>query len=88
MTLALEGLWRRIGDRRDTDGIDGREDNAGAIMTADSFERAKKAGVDLKAHFANNDAYTAFEKLGDLVVTKPTRTNVNDFRAILVPRRA
>jgi hydroxypyruvate reductase len=56
-------------------------------MTADSFARAKQAGVDLKAHFANNDAYTAFEKLGDLVVTKPTRTNVNDFRAILVPKR-
>ncbi|MBI5312222.1 MAG: glycerate kinase [Methylocystis sp.] len=87
LTLALEGFGGISAIACDTDGIDGSEDNAGAIMTADSFERAKKAGVDLKAHFANNDAYSAFEKLGDLVVTKPTRTNVNDFRAILVPKR-
>ncbi|MGJ0454045.1 MAG: glycerate kinase type-2 family protein [Methylocystis sp.] len=87
LTLALEGFGGISAIACDTDGIDGSEDNAGAIMTADSFERAKKGGVDLKAHFANNDAYTAFEKLGDLVVTKPTRTNVNDFRAILVPKR-
>ncbi|CCJ06619.1 glycerate kinase [Methylocystis sp. SC2] len=87
LTLALEGFGGISAIACDTDGIDGSEDNAGAIMTADSFERAKKAGVDLKALFANNDAYTAFEKLGDLVVTRPTRTNVNDFRAILVPRR-
>lgn len=88
LTLALEGFGDISAIACDTDGIDGSEDNAGAIMTADSFERAKKAGVDLKALFANNDAYTAFEKLGDLIVTKPTRTNVNDFRAILVPKRA
>jgi hydroxypyruvate reductase len=87
LTLALEGFGGISAIACDTDGIDGSEDNAGAIMTAGSFERAKKAGVDLKAHFANNDAYTAFEKLGDLIVTKPTRTNVNDFRAILVPKR-
>lgn len=87
LTLALEGFGGISAIACDTDGIDGSEDNAGAIMTADSFERAVKAGVDLKALFANNDAYTAFEKLGDLVVTGPTRTNVNDFRAILVPKR-
>ncbi|PWB84188.1 MAG: glycerate kinase [Methylocystaceae bacterium] len=87
LTLALEGFGGVAAIACDTDGIDGSEDNAGAIMTADSFERAAKLGVDLKALFANNDAYTAFEKLGDLVVTGPTRTNVNDFRAILVPKR-
>ena len=87
LTLALEGFGGVAAIACDTDGIDGSEDNAGAIMTADSFERAQKSGVDLKALFANNDAYSAFEKLGDLVVTGPTRTNVNDFRAILVPRK-
>lgn len=56
-------------------------------MTPDTVARAAQLGVDLKGLFANNDAYTAFEKLGDLVVTGPTRTNVNDFRAILVPAR-
>ncbi|WP_159727909.1 glycerate kinase [Methylosinus sp. Ce-a6] len=88
LTLALEGFGGVSAIACDTDGIDGSEDNAGAIMTADSFERAAKLGVDLKALFANNDAYTAFEKLGDLLVTGATRTNVNDFRVILVPGRA
>ena len=84
LTLALEGFGGISAIACDTDGIDGSEDNAGAIMTPDSFSRAQKAGVDLKALFANNDAYTAFEKLGDLIVTGATRTNVNDFRVILV----
>ncbi|WP_400770331.1 glycerate kinase [Methylosinus sporium] len=88
LTLALEGFGGISAIACDTDGIDGSEDNAGAIMTADSFARAAAHGVDLKALFANNDAYTAFEKLGDLLVTGPTRTNVNDFRVILVPGRA
>jgi hydroxypyruvate reductase len=88
LTLALEGFGGVSAIACDTDGIDGSEDNAGAIMTADSFARAAAQGVDLKALFANNDAYTAFEKLGDLVVTGPTRTNVNDFRVILAPGRS
>ncbi|WP_457797967.1 glycerate kinase type-2 family protein [Methylocystis sp. S23] len=88
LTLALEGFGDISAIACDTDGIDGVETNAGAIMTADSFARAQAQGVDLKALFANNDAFTAFEALGDLVVTGPTRTNVNDFRVILVPRRA
>jgi glycerate 2-kinase len=87
LTLALEGFGGVSAIACDTDGIDGVETNAGAIMTADSFARAQKAGVDLKSLFANNDAFSAFEALGDLVVTGPTRTNVNDFRAILVPKR-
>ncbi len=87
LTLALEGFGGVSALACDTDGIDGVETNAGAIMTADSFARAQKSGVDLKGLFANNDAFSAFEALGDLVVTGPTRTNVNDFRAILVPKR-
>jgi glycerate 2-kinase len=87
LALALEGFGGVSAIACDTDGIDGSEDNAGAIMTPDTVARAAKLGVDLKALFANNDAYTAFEKLGDLIVTGPTRTNVNDFRVILIPGR-
>ena len=87
LTLALEGFGGISAIACDTDGIDGVETNAGAMMAADSFARAQKAGVDLKGLFANNDAFSAYEALGDLVVTGPTRTNVNDFRAILVPKR-
>jgi hydroxypyruvate reductase len=68
----------------DTDGIDGSEDNAGAIVSDDTLRRSCRAGVDAKAHLANNDGYGFFAALGDLVVTGPTFTNVNDFRAILV----
>ena len=87
LTLALEGFGGISAIACDTDGIDGVETNAGAMMAADSFARAQKAGVDLKGLFANNDAFSAFEALGDLVITGPTCTNVNDFRAILVPKR-
>jgi hydroxypyruvate reductase len=68
----------------DTDGIDGSEDNAGAVIAPDTIARAAALGIDLKARLADNDAYGAFLALRDLVVTGPTRTNVNDFRAILV----
>ena len=71
----------------DTDGIDGSEDNAGAIIGPDTLRRATDAGIDVVKHLANNDAYSVFSGLGDLIVTGPTRTNVNDFRAILVPAR-
>lgn len=64
----------------DTDGIDGSEDNAGAILTPESM----KKGLDAKAFLARHDSYGFFKELGDLVVTGPTRTNVNDYRAILV----
>lgn len=68
----------------DTDGIDGSEDNAGAMVTPDTLGRARASGLDIAALLAENDVYALFEKLGDLVVTGPTLTNVNDFRAILV----
>lgn len=75
----MKGVWAIAGD---TDGIDGTEDNAGAVVTPDTLAR----GPDAAAYLANNDAYTYFGKLGDLVVTGPTHTNVNDFRAILIDR--
>jgi glycerate 2-kinase len=68
----------------DTDGIDGSEDNAGALLTPDSIARARAQGLDARKYLAANDSYGIFSALGDLVVTGPTRTNVNDYRAILV----
>ncbi|MCG7391944.1 glycerate kinase [Microvirga sp. ACRRW] len=68
----------------DTDGIDGSEDNAGAWFDHALFAAAQERGVDLAAHLAGNDAYSAFEQLDRLVVTGPTLTNVNDFRAVLI----
>lgn len=68
----------------DTDGIDGSEDNAGAIYQPDSIARATAAGCSAKAMLENNDGYGFFDALGDLIISGPTRTNVNDFRAILI----
>jgi hydroxypyruvate reductase len=68
----------------DTDGIDGSEDNAGAIIGPETLARAKVAGLDPQACLDLHDAYGFFATLGDLVVTGPTRTNVNDFRAVLI----
>jgi len=79
LSLGIEtgGVWAIACD---TDGIDGTEDNAGAILTPDSMRR----GADARALLAKHDSYGFFAALGDLVVTGPTRTNVNDYRAILV----
>jgi hydroxypyruvate reductase len=68
----------------DTDGIDGTEDNAGAVLAPDTLARARAIGLDPAARLADNDGYGLFAPLGDLVVTGPTRTNVNDFRSILI----
>jgi len=68
----------------DTDGIDGTEDNAGAVLAPDSLARAEALGLNAGAMLANDDGYGFFSALSDLVVTGPTRTNVNDYRAILV----
>lgn len=68
----------------DTDGIDGTEDNAGAVIGPDTLARADALGIDAESHLARNDAYGFFARLQDLVITGPTRTNVSDFRAILV----
>jgi hydroxypyruvate reductase len=86
LSLALElgGMPGVYALACDTDGIDGSEDNAGAVLAPDSLARADQAGVSAKKLLANNDGYSFFAGLGDLIVTGPTRTNVNDFRAILV----
>jgi hydroxypyruvate reductase len=68
----------------DTDGIDGTESNAGALMLPDTAARAAALGLDARRRLDDNDGWGFFSALGDLVTTGPTRTNVNDFRAILV----
>jgi hydroxypyruvate reductase len=68
----------------DTDGIDGSEDNAGALLTPDTLARARARGIDPAACLAAHDSYGFFAALGELVVTGPTRTNVNDYRALLL----
>jgi glycerate 2-kinase len=84
LTLALNGRDGIYALAADTDGIDGTEDNAGAVMTPDTLRRAATHGLDAAAMLENNDGYSFFAKLGDLVVSGPTLTNVNDFRAILL----
>ena len=83
LSLGIEapGVW---GIAADTDGIDGSEDNAGALWTPDSLERAARKNISPQAQLARHDSYGFFSALGDLVTTGPTRTNVNDYRAILV----
>ncbi|MGM9426342.1 glycerate kinase type-2 family protein [Hydrogenophaga sp. MI9] len=75
------GVWALAAD---TDGIDGVEDNAGALVTPDTLARAAAQGLKIADHLARNDAYGFFAPLGDLVITGPTHTNVNDFRAVLM----
>jgi glycerate 2-kinase len=86
LALALNGHPAIAALAADTDGIDGSEDNAGAVVMPDTLQRAAAAGLNLKQMLANNDAYGAFSGLGDLIETGPTRTNVNDFRAIVIDR--
>jgi glycerate 2-kinase len=84
LALALDGAAGVHALACDTDGIDGSEDNAGAVCGPDTLARAAALGVDARARLADNDGYGFFSALGDLVVTGPTRTNVNDFRALLI----
>jgi len=84
LAVALDGAAGIHAIACDTDGIDGSEDNAGAMVTPDTLTRAVAVGLNARNSLANNDAYGFFEPLGDLVESGPTFTNVNDFRAILV----
>jgi hydroxypyruvate reductase len=84
LVIDLAGLPDTWALAADTDGIDGAETNAGAIATPDTLARARAIGLDPKGSLANNDGFGFFSPLGDLVTTGPTRTNVNDFRVILV----
>ncbi|SPA27853.1 HYDROXYPYRUVATE REDUCTASE OXIDOREDUCTASE PROTEIN; tartrate degradation [Cupriavidus taiwanensis] len=84
LAVALDGLPGVHAIAGDTDGIDGSEDNAGALLSPDTLTRAAGRGLNARAHLENNDGYAFFAGLDDLIVTGPTRTNVNDFRAILI----
>lgn len=84
MALALAGQENVYALSGDTDGVDGLEEIAGAIITPDTISRAWAQNMPPAQYLANNDAHTFFENLGDSVVTGPTMTNVNDFRAILI----
>ena len=84
LALALQGqpgVWALAAD---TDGIDGMEENAGAWVEPGTLARAQALGMKVERYLDRNDAYGYFQALGDLVVTGPTHTNVNDFRALLV----
>ena len=84
LALELEGIADIFALSCDTDGIDGSEDNAGAIVGPDTLARAAALGLDGNAYLNDNNAHGFFHALDDLVITGPTFTNVNDFRAILV----
>jgi glycerate 2-kinase len=84
LAIGLDGFAGVYAIACDTDGIDGSEDNAGAVLLPDSLARAARRGADAKKLLADNDAYGFFSALGGLVETGPTRTNVNDYRAILI----
>jgi len=84
LAVALEGHARIFGIAGDTDGVDGQDEIAGALIAPDTLARAWSLGLRPKDVLANNDAHTFFQTLGDSVITGPTLTNVNDFRAILI----
>jgi hydroxypyruvate reductase len=88
LAVALDGLDGVHALAGDTDGIDGTESNAGAVIAPDTLDRARRLDLSGKAALDDNDGYGFFAALDDLVVTGPTLTNVNDFRAILIERRA
>lgn len=84
LALELDGMAGVHALAADTDGIDGSGDNAGALIAPDTLTRAATLGMDAQAALDENDAFDFFSSLGDLLVTGPTRTNANDFRAILI----
>ena len=84
LAVALDGLPGVFALAGDTDGVDGAEEIAGAMVTPDTIARAAVKGIDAKQSLANNDGHGFFAALGDQIVTGPTLTNVNDFRAILI----
>jgi hydroxypyruvate reductase len=86
LACALRGRAGVHAIAADTDGIDGTEVNAGALLSPDTWSRAEALQIDPAQMLARNDGFSFFERLDDLVVTGPTHTNVNDFRAILVER--
>ncbi|MEM7258271.1 MAG: glycerate kinase [Pseudomonadota bacterium] len=84
LAVALNGLDSVYALAADTDGVDGSEDNAGVVVSPDSLARAEALGLTAADYLANNDGYSFFAALDALVMTGPTLTNVNDFRAIII----
>lgn len=84
LALALDNAPNIYALAADTDGIDGTEDAAGAIITPETLPRARAKGLDAAASLTRHDSYSFFAALDDLLITGPTLTNVNDFRAILI----
>jgi hydroxypyruvate reductase len=84
MALALDGLPGVHALAGDTDGVDGQEEIAGACIAPDTLARAWALGISPRASLDNNDGHGFFGALGDAVVTGPTLTNVNDFRALII----
>jgi hydroxypyruvate reductase len=84
LAIALNGLAGVHAIAGDTDGVDGAEEIAGAVATPDTLARAWALGINPRASLDNNDGHGFFQALGESVVTGPTLTNVNDFRAILI----
>ncbi len=84
LALGIDGVAGIHALAADTDGIDGSEDNAGAYADATTVARMRSAGISARAKLSENDAWSAFAAVGDLFITGPTGTNVNDFRAMLV----
>ncbi|WP_035053006.1 glycerate kinase type-2 family protein [Andreprevotia chitinilytica] len=82
--IALNGEPGVFAIAGDTDGVDGQEEIAGALLRPDTLQRAREHGLRPAEHLQNNDAHRFFQALGDSVITGPTRTNVNDFRAIFI----
>jgi hydroxypyruvate reductase len=81
---AANGAENIYGLAADTDGVDGSEDNAGAFFSPELFKAARAQGLDVDSYIANNDSYGFFEAINGLLVTGPTQTNVNDFRALYI----
>jgi glycerate-2-kinase len=82
--LKLQGIGGAVVASLSTDGVDGPTDAAGAIVDGETVERANRLGLDVQAFLAENDSYGFFSKLGDLIVTGPTGTNVNDISLIIL----
>jgi hydroxypyruvate reductase len=80
-TAGESGIWAVAGD---SDGIDGTEDAAGAIVAPDTLSRGRTAGLDACGYLSAHDSYTYFDQVNDLIRTGPTLTNVNDIRAIII----
>jgi glycerate 2-kinase len=84
LALKLDGADKIMALAADTDGVDGAREVAGAFITPDTLARARAMGIDPWASLTNNDGHGFFEKLGDQIITGPTLTNVNDFRAVYI----